>query len=62
MQQEYTNVVFHCNTTDLFNGNWRKAETCMMLFAGAVEVNAPAQGAQRQVIQWPWIDHSTFRL
>jgi len=33
-----------------------------MLFAGAVEVNALAQGALRRFTQWPWIEHQTFRL
>jgi len=33
-----------------------------MPLAGAVEVNALAQGALRQFTQWLWIDHSTFQL
>ena len=50
-----------CNATDLFNGNWRQAEVWMMLFAGAVAVNTLAQGALRQVTQWPWKEHPTYR-
>ena len=32
------------------DGNWRQAEAWIMLLAGAVEVNALAQGALRQAI------------
>jgi len=28
--------------------------------AGSVEVNALAQGVQRWLLQWPWINHVTF--
>jgi len=44
------------------DGNWRQAETWTVLLAGAVEVNAHAQGALRQFTQWLWIEHPTFRL
>ena len=33
-----------------------------MLLAGAIEVNALAQGALRQFTQWLWIEHPTFQL
>jgi len=33
-----------------------------VLLAGAVEVNALAQGALRQFTQWMWIEHPTFQL
>jgi len=33
-----------------------------VLLAGAVEVNALAQGALRQFTQWLWIEHPTFQL
>jgi len=33
-----------------------------VLLTGAVEVNALAQGALRQFIQWLWIEHPTFHL
>jgi len=44
------------------DGNWRQAEASIVLFAGAVEVNAPAQGALRRFTQWPWVEHPTFQL
>jgi len=34
----------------------------MVLLAGAVEVNALAQGVLRQFTQWLWIEHPTFQL
>jgi len=33
-----------------------------VLLAGAIEVNALAQGALRQLTQWLWIEHPTFQL
>jgi len=33
-----------------------------VLLAGAVEVNALAQGALRQFTEWLWIEHPTFQL
>ena len=33
-----------------------------MLLAGAVQVNALAQGAVWQFTQWLWIEHPTFHL
>jgi len=33
-----------------------------VLLAGAIEVNALAQGALRQFTQWLWIEHPTFQL
>jgi len=33
-----------------------------MLLAGAVEVNALAQGTLQQFTQWLWIEHPTFQL
>jgi len=33
-----------------------------VLLAGAIEVNALAQGALRQFTQWLWIKHPTFQL
>jgi len=33
-----------------------------VLLAGAVEVNALAQGALLQFTQWLWIEHPTFQL
>jgi len=44
------------------DGNWRQAEACIVLLAGAFEVNALAQGALRQFTQWLWIEHPTFQL
>jgi len=34
----------------------------MLLFVGAVAVNALVQGALRLVNLWPWIDHTIFQL
>ena len=52
--------------TDLFNDNWRRkrrqAEAWIMFLAGAVAVNAFAQGALRQFTQWLRIEHPTFQL
>jgi len=33
-----------------------------VLLAGAIEVNALAQGVLRQCTQWLWIEHPTFQL
>ena len=44
------------------DGNWVQAEAWIELLAGAVEVNALAQGAIRQFTQWLWIEHPTFQL
>jgi len=44
------------HATDIFNDNWRQAEAYIMLFIGAVEVNALVHGALRRVTQWPWIE------
>jgi len=44
------------------DSNWRQAEAWNVLLAGAVEVNALAQGALRQFTQWQWIEHPTFQL
>jgi len=41
---------------------WRQAEAWNVLLAGAVEVNALAQGALRQFTQWLRIEHPTFQL
>jgi len=41
---------------------WRQAEAWIVLLAGVVEVNALAQGALRQFIQWSWIEHPIFQL
>jgi len=37
------------------DGNWRQAEAWIVLLAGAVEVNALAQGPLRRFTQWLWI-------
>ena len=42
------------------DSNWRQAEAWNVLLAGAVEVNALAQGALRQFTQW--IEHPTLQL
>ena len=55
------NIFFFVNFGD---GNWRQAETWIVLLAGAVEVNALAALAQetQQFTQWLWIEHPTFQL
>jgi len=42
--------------------NWRQVEAWIVLLAGAIEVNALAQGALRQFTQWLWIEYPTFQL
>jgi len=42
--------------------NWRQAEAWILLFAGAVEMNALAQAALRRFTQRPWIERPTFQL
>jgi len=54
----HTRVFF----VDFGDGNWRQAEASIVLLAGAVEVNALAQGALRQSTQWLWIEHPTLQL
>jgi len=52
-------LAFFCN---FGYGNWRQAEAWIVLHAGAVEVNALAQGALRQFTQCLRIEHPTFQL
>jgi len=57
----------HSNQFDSFfynfdDSNWRQAEAWIVLLAGAVQVNALAQGTLRQFTQWLWIEHPTFWL
>ena len=44
------------------DGNSRQAEAWIVLLAGAIEVNALAQGTLRQFTKWLWIEHPTFQL
>ena len=46
----------------LGDSNWRQAEAWALLLAGAIEVNALAQGALRRFTQWSWAEHQTFQL
>jgi len=55
-------LMIACNATYVFENNWRQAEAWLMLFVGAVEVNALAQGVLRRVTQWLWIEHPTWQL
>jgi len=48
--------------TDLFSDSWRQAEAGIMLFVGAVAVDAFDQGALLQFTKWPWIQHPTFQV
>jgi len=51
-----------CSFVNFGDGYQWQAEAWIVLLAGAVEVNGLAQGVLRQVAQWPWIEHSTFKL
>ena len=54
-------LLIACDATDLFNDSWRRqAGAWIMLFVGAVAVNAVAQGALRRFTLWPGIEHPTI--
>jgi len=56
---EIPKTLFFVNFGD---GNWRQAKALIVLLAGAIEVNALAQGALRQFTQWLWIEDPIFQL
>ena len=43
------------------DGNWWQAEASIVLLAGAVEVNSPAQGTLRRFTQWPNTQPSSWK-
>ena len=51
-----------CYFINFDDGIWRQAEAWIVFLAGAIDVNALAQGALRQFTQWLWMDHPTFQL
>jgi len=61
-KQPYAKYAWSDSDVFFGDGNLRQAEAWIVLLAGAVEVNALAQGTLRQFTQWLWIEHPTFQL